>query len=103
VWNDSWKIILQKYPGRPDVALLRSLERGKKISRDANVTFSARADGGGNDGDGDNEKNGTAKACGPVSGFISASHVGFHVGLFAMPPVYAWNCDRLAVISTRKM
>jgi hypothetical protein len=67
--------ILQKYPGRPDVALQRSLERGKKISRDANVTFSARADGGGNDGDGE-EKNGTAKACGPVSGFISAATSG---------------------------
>jgi hypothetical protein len=65
----------KKYPGSPDVALLRSLERGKKISRDANVTFSAGADGDGNDG-GVDEKNETAKAWGPVSGFISAATSG---------------------------
>jgi hypothetical protein len=67
--------ILKNIRSGRGVGLQRSLERRKKISRGANVTFSAGADGGGNDR-GVDKKNETAKACGPVSGFISAATSG---------------------------
>jgi hypothetical protein len=80
--------ILKKYPGRPDAALQRSLERRKKISRGANVTFSARAEGSNNhesesDGTGRHEpkKDVRAIARRRVSGGFSAAAWAFMSGV----------------------
>jgi hypothetical protein len=72
------KIILKKRRAcrGVGVTVLRSLERGKKISRGANVTFNAGAERTRNADGGSHEKTETTETRGPVSGFISAGASG---------------------------